>query len=438
MLQHIIFLILPVLIYLIHVFIVNSLSMVAEIKDNSRVMILIITFFSLILNFILKYYHIPDLYSLIIFIIFYMIAFFTLFKLYILELLYASLLLNFYFITLHGLIQMIAVVITQQSMEEIILNPTSYWITLIISRTIFFCIILYSNYFIIKPFRGIRLEYTTSSLIQMNVSQLLLCLLIIFLKSEYNSLTNLALYPLTFLLIISSNFFVSKVLFLNFMNLASYKKGASYIKILEKHIASQKKHYQTLEEEIENYKMLDHDYHSILKILDKLLIHRSYDENKQLISEFVDEINKVVSFNKHYSNNKVLDAICSETEMICLEHNIDFTARVHFDEQFTPSEFDLIRVSNNLISNAIEANLKVEESKRFINIESKISDEWIVFSIHNAFHKDNNKSNHKKHGYGLKITREIIEKVGGILRIKSNIQTGIFSVKIFIRLQGES
>jgi sensor histidine kinase regulating citrate/malate metabolism len=86
--------------------------------------------------------------------------------------------------------------------------------------------------------------------------------------------------------------------------------------------------------------------------------------------------------------------------------------------------------------------MKIDPSKRFIKIHSKVNQGWTVFIVENAYNGHlkktgqrifTSKQDTKLHGNGLKIVRELVEKRGGIMTVDAGQTEKIFTVKMTIK-----
>jgi sensor histidine kinase regulating citrate/malate metabolism len=136
-----------------------------------------------------------------------------------------------------------------------------------------------------------------------------------------------------------------------------------------------------------------------------------------------------------------LDAILQDAANISEESGIRFSAVAHLPESISLAELDMVRVFSNVIDNAIEACNKVSGSERFIEITSSGNKDWAIIVISNSFNgellwKDGVLKTTKKstdfHGLGLRIVRETIEGLGGLMFVDTDQDNRIFIMKLCI------
>ena len=99
-------------------------------------------------------------------------------------------------------------------------------------------------------------------------------------------------------------------------------------------------------------------------------------------------------------------------------------------------DIDLCRMLTNILDNAIEGCQKVSEERRFVRLNLISKDNFLFVKCENACDESllkiangkykSTKNDMARHGYGLKIIREIAEKYNGILNVQAH--NGIFTV----------
>lgn len=360
-------------------------------------------------------------------------------KVNILQLIFIGLIIKFFVFGIQGITMLVIANYFEVSILNLVADSTLYMSTIFISRLLLVIIQLRVKNHIFVPVKNRNLSFTNKELLKVVLGELIFCIILILLKSEYKSFDRPIHFILIFFFVLVCNYIFLKLYFEYTLRKTSYEKKQLVADELETQLKKQKNHYLTLKGEIEAYKKMNHDYHSILRVLDHLLKNEGKDQQMRLINEFVDEMKILTGQTKFFSNNLILDAILHDAWMVCQENHIHFDACVYMDERMVVSDLDLIRISNNLLSNAIEANLKVGQKDRFIEIKTQIVNDWAVFEISNAYHGRlslkggrllSSKKNKKNHGYGLQIAKELVTKNGGILSTDINKSNQSFTVKI--------
>jgi sensor histidine kinase regulating citrate/malate metabolism len=175
----------------------------------------------------------------------------------------------------------------------------------------------------------------------------------------------------------------------------------------------------------------------------KTLIKNNENEKAvNLLDEIYDTMQKNVQMHKTYSDNVLLDAILHDAANTCEDHNIKFSATLHMPGSTVLSDLDVVRVSTNILNNAIEACDKVPcASDKFIRISGSVNQDWSFIEIANSFsgkikNRDGELVTTKKdkdyHGFGLTTIKKIIEDVGGMVLIDVNQEKRTFTLKLHI------
>ncbi len=180
--------------------------------------------------------------------------------------------------------------------------------------------------------------------------------------------------------------------------------------------------------------------HDIKKHLATLNALQNNDDKRakeygSLIEKKVDSL-----FMGFQCSNNILSIImeqkitAAESEMIKVNTRVEDILFEFVDD------LDMTAIFANLWDNAIEANLKVEISKRFINVIIGKVNDFIAISFENSFNgvvKEkiggliSTKENHE--GVGVSIIKASVEKYGGTLSIAYD--ENIFKVDILIPIQ---
>ena len=191
----------------------------------------------------------------------------------------------------------------------------------------------------------------------------------------------------------------------------------------------QKKQYEMSKQNIEIINMKCHDLkHQIHSIGDGAV-------NKDVLSELEEHISIYDSSAK--TGNDALDVILTEKSLLCNKENINFGYIVDGERLNFMKKEDIYALFGNIIDNAIEAVLKIEEAKRVISLMVKASGKMLVVNAFNYFDgalKIENgeiqtaKQDKAYHGFGLKSIKFISQKYNGDLRITA--ENGVFTLTI--------
>lgn len=177
--------------------------------------------------------------------------------------------------------------------------------------------------------------------------------------------------------------------------------------------------------------------HDLKKQLNYLKSHESertelYDELEKTISSYDSVIR---------TENETLSTILSEKSMICNGYKIPFSCIADGRGVDFIKPIDLYTLMANLMDNAIEASLKLDESRRSIEVIIKQNKGFLSIHVENYCSgkvtiEDNialtTKRDKDYHGFGTRSIKQIVDKYNGTLTLKQ--VDGRFIVNILIPL----
>lgn len=223
------------------------------------------------------------------------------------------------------------------------------------------------------------------------------------------------------------NFYVvvGSVLEFLIINLLVYKliidANNDHNKILEQKILLDKNKYEEkivgmIEKRIDKMNQLNHDFNNHKLVIEKLIAEYSNEEVSEYINEMFTLDNNVYINTK----NKVFNYLLNEKINFAKEKNIDVKCLIQGDLLNDIKIVDLSIVLGNLLDNAIEACMDVDDKHIDINIMQ--DSHKLVISITNTFNgiiKKNDKQfltikkDESLHGYGISNISSICKKYNG-------------------------
>ena len=109
-----------------------------------------------------------------------------------------------------------------------------------------------------------------------------------------------------------------------------------------------------------------------------------------------------------------------------LKYNISIDIDANLKLANWIDDFDLCTLFGNLLDNAIEASIKEEESKRYINVRAKVIKSFLTISVENNTVEGeeidfvSRKDDQENHGFGMKNIKNVINKYGGEMTFETN------------------
>ena len=161
--------------------------------------------------------------------------------------------------------------------------------------------------------------------------------------------------------------------------------------------------------------------------------------NGTLNEQSVKEIENLIQIydSALHTGNAALDVIFMEKLLRCNRDGVRLSCIADGEKLGFMSEHDIYSLFGNLIDNAIEAVLPLEESKRVISLSVRAVGNLLSVNLHNFFNSKikfenglpvTTKPDKSYHGYGMKSVEYICSRYGGDLSI--NTENNVFNINI--------
>ena len=181
-----------------------------------------------------------------------------------------------------------------------------------------------------------------------------------------------------------------------------------------------------------------HDYHNHIQTLKA---YRTLGQNIEIddyLNKLDDDLTSVDTVFK--TGNIMIDAILNSKISLAQNKKIEVNATAIVPKELPVSEIDLCVILGNLLDNAMEASLKLEEKDRIIRVYIDVFNEYLYISVTNAMSGKINKSTGyisqkgENHGFGLVSIDKIAKKYNG--HINRQNEDGVFATEVMLPLQG--
>lgn len=212
---------------------------------------------------------------------------------------------------------------------------------------------------------------------------------------------------------------------------------------IDRHIAAyqndlMEKHVTEVENIYKQMRGWRHDYHNHIQTMKA---YRSLGENEKIdgyLNSLETDLASVDTLIK--SGNVMVDAILNSKLSLAKSRKIAVNAKAVVPKNITVSEIDLCVIIGNLLDNAIEACLRIDdENKRFIRVYMDLKRNNLYISVTNSSEGRLKKQDGRyvsgkgeSHGFGLTRVHRIINKYEGYL--KQNDEDGAFTSEIILPL----
>jgi sensor histidine kinase YesM len=235
---------------------------------------------------------------------------------------------------------------------------------------------------------------------------------------------------LTLTIIATLMFVILELIFKNYQS--SFEKSTRYFQQNVLH-----NQYEEIKNIYLNMRGWRHDYHSHLQTIKAHLALNQLDEVQKYLLDLEKDLSRVDSYVK--SGNLMADAILNSKITIAENKNINVICKAELPEQLIISDIDMCIILGNLLDNAIEACMQIEEDKRFIRIYISMMKNQLYISIQNSSKEELNfnerhyiSTKRGEHGLGMKRAKVLIDKYNGYLNLQN--EPGIFASEVTVPL----
>lgn len=200
----------------------------------------------------------------------------------------------------------------------------------------------------------------------------------------------------------------------------THRKKVRYYKELSENYKEQftqkYSYFQNYKEKQSDIAKFRHDWKNHMLLLQEMLNHGEYEKAKTYFTELSEKT--VQSQQRILTGNEILDLILASKADELEQNQIPLTCNGKLETFHFMEDVDCCSLFSNLIDNAIEANLKLEQ-RRYITITTNRTNKLLYVEISNPM-KDmakvietgfqTTKKESEKHGIGLKNVYEIFRK----------------------------
>lgn len=143
-----------------------------------------------------------------------------------------------------------------------------------------------------------------------------------------------------------------------------------------------------------------------------------------------------------HTGNAALDTIFMEKLLRCNRDGVRLSCIADGKKLSFMREYDIYSLFGNLIDNAIEAVLSLEESKRVISLSVRAVNNLLSVNLHNFFNSKikfenglpvTTKPDKNYHGFGMKSVEYICSRYGGDLSIST--ENNVFNINILFPIK---
>lgn len=190
---------------------------------------------------------------------------------------------------------------------------------------------------------------------------------------------------------------------------------------LARQVAMQKLHYQELTEKIEDSIRHRHDERHHLKMICMFLENNELDKLRDYLMDY--RLSSSAQERTVLCLNMTADAMLQFYRHQCQEHHIEFSLDADIPADIHISDMAISIILGNLLENAYEACLQVQESGRYIHISARYRSGQLLLRIENSAPKEPRLKNgrflsskHSGFGIGSQSVKAAAESYNGQLK----------------------
>ena len=198
------------------------------------------------------------------------------------------------------------------------------------------------------------------------------------------------------------------------------------------------KHYDEVQNIYKEMRGWRHDYHNHIQAMKAHLSLNQIPELEEYLGKLDTDLTTIDTVIK--TGNMMMDAILNSKISLAKSKGININAKATVPKQLNISEIDLCVIIGNLIDNATEGCMKLEnEANRFIRVYIAILKNQLYISVSNSvggqvkkINKEYLTTKGESHGFGIKRINSIVSKYGGYVNRQN--EPGVFATEIMLPL----
>lgn len=199
------------------------------------------------------------------------------------------------------------------------------------------------------------------------------------------------------------------------------------------------KHFEEVENMYRQTRGWRHDLKNHIQTMKAHVAMGEYDKLNEYMNELDTDLNKVDQVIK--TGNVKIDAVLNSKLSLARAKHINVEAKAIVPRELAVSEVDLSVILGNLMDNAMEACLKInEEERRFLRVYIDVLKGQLYIYVMNSMQDHPRRiggiylttKDSRNHGFGLLRMDKVVEKYHGYLDRQN--EEGVFATEIMLPL----
>lgn len=187
------------------------------------------------------------------------------------------------------------------------------------------------------------------------------------------------------------------------------------LRLLHQQISIQAENYGSLRKNYSIQRKSTHEFERHIQVLRDLLDQKEYEAAQEYVQQL--QTNRALKVFSITSNNPVIDVVLNQKHQVAMENGINMQVKVNDLSSISIKANELVVLLSNLLDNAIEACLKLEQNREIMC--SILKEGSLYISIRNTsgpvriLHGEilTTKQDTTEHGYGLPAVKYILKQL---------------------------
>ena len=232
---------------------------------------------------------------------------------------------------------------------------------------------------------------------------------------------------------------INIVTFKLYLILSKEKELQKYNTVYAQQLELCNQHMREKETVMMEFRNARHDMKQHFIVLIELLTK----EDNQKAIEYLRKLINIEPLSKlgiSRTDNIVVDFLVNSKYAVAIREQIKFEVDIHIPMQLPFKSADLCILLGNILDNAIEASVMLDQERRYIKFFMKYEKNTLIITVINAYNGEllrngsgkiiTNKGDSENHGIGLESVRKVTKKYHGSVVIEPGTQK--FTIKIVL------